>query len=159
MMPNLASLVSAASGPAMPSAGVTVRSPTSSAHQGLPRDDGSVSASAGAQEGRAAPDAGHKPRSQSKTKAESSISRRKAEFASPSPNSRSPSRVEMPSGVPNFHYREGPAFDRTHIDPDQDEEIELGLHVEDEAVSAELQELYTSFQVSVPLRYCAGRPY
>jgi hypothetical protein len=56
----------------------------------------------------------------------------------------------MPSGVPNFHYREGPAFDRTHIDPDQDEEIELGLHVEDEAVSAELQELYTSFQVSLP---------
>lgn len=61
----------------------------------------------------------------------------------------------MPSGVPNFQYKDHsprPPLDRSHVDYEQDEEIELGLDDGDEAVSAELQELYTSFQSCIELR-------
>ena len=80
----------------------------------------------------------------------------------PSP-SRSPSRAAMPENVPGFKYRDDyspqlPAFNRTTVNADEDEEIELGLHTaEDEEVSAELRELYNSFQVcqiSISLRRC-----
>lgn len=70
----------------------------------------------------------------------------------PSP-SRSPSRVAMPEGVPNFKYRDDyspqlPPLNRSNLNPAEDEEIELGLHAaDDEEISAELRELYNSFQV------------
>ena len=71
----------------------------------------------------------------------------------PSP-SRSPSRAAMPENVPGFKYRDDyspqlPTLNRTTVNADEDEEIELGLHTaDDEEVSAELRELYNSFQVS-----------
>lgn len=37
----------------------------------------------------------------------------------------------MPSGVPNFRYRDAvdrPTFDRTRLDPNDDEEIELEVN-------------------------------
>jgi AMP deaminase len=43
-------------------------------------------------------------------------------------------------------------MDRSHVNAEQDEEIELGLDDGEEAVSAELQELYTSFQTCIELR-------
>lgn len=61
----------------------------------------------------------------------------------------------MPSGVPNFSYKDHsprPPLDRSALNPEQDEEIELGLDDGNEAVSAELQELYTSFQTCIELR-------
>lgn len=71
----------------------------------------------------------------------------------PSP-SRSPSRAAMPENVPGFKYRDDyspqlPPLNRTTVNADEDEEIELGLHAaDDEEISSELRELYNSFQVS-----------
>jgi len=59
----------------------------------------------------------------------------------------------MPENVPGFKYRDDyspqlPPLNRTRVDADDDEEIELGLHTaEDEEISSELKELYNSFQV------------
>lgn len=60
----------------------------------------------------------------------------------------------MPEGVPNFKYRDDYSpqlhpLNRSNVNPDDDEEIELGLHAaDDEEISSELKELYNSFQVS-----------
>lgn len=107
----------------------------------------------------------HEPRSPTKSR-NPSIARTASELINggrnsastsgrPSP-SRSPSRVSMPEGVPNFKYRDDyspqlPPLNRSNINPEEDEEIELGLHAaDDEEISSELRELYNSFQVNTP---------
>ena len=133
MMPNLASLVS----------------PGSSSSAGLP-----ASSDTGSQRRVTIDASSHLSRSPTKTRSGSSAARRKASLANPSP-SHSPSRVEMPSGVPNFQYKDHsqyPPLARSDLNADEDEEIELGLDDGEEAVSAELQELYTSFQTCIELR-------
>lgn len=64
----------------------------------------------------------------------------------------------MPENVPGFKYRDDysprlPTLNRSDINADDDEEIELGLHTaDDEEISSELRELYNSFQVSDRIR-------
>lgn len=66
----------------------------------------------------------------------------------------------MPEGVPNFKYRDDyspqlPPLNRSNLNPAEDEEIELGLHAaDDEEISAELRELYNSFQVRLAQKMC-----
>lgn len=89
----------------------------------------------------------------------SSLSPETTRRVRPSSNGNSPSRAAMPSGVPNFQYKEHPPYSTAITNADDDEEIELGLQGEGvqatdgaEAVSAELQQLYAAFQTCIDLR-------
>lgn len=75
----------------------------------------------------------------------------------PGSNNSSPSRAAMPSGVPNFSYKEHPPYSTVITNAADDEEIDLQVNVDDdgdesEAISAELQQLYAAFQTCIDLR-------
>lgn len=56
-------------------------------------------------------------------------------------NSPARTKVEMPSGVPNFRYREQPSLQQ-QLDPNEDEQIELSLDSGQGALSDILTNAY-----------------